>query len=55
MITKSNLYNWLVTISQPQMIRVVLFVLVFIASGIRIAAPPTLACTDLSCGGHAGG
>lgn len=54
MITKHNLYNWLITLSQPQIIRFVFFAFVLTSSVLRIASPPTLAC-DISCGGHVGG
>jgi hypothetical protein len=54
MFTKPNLYNLLLTVSHPQVLRFALLVLVVLASASRGVVPPTLTC-DLTCGGTVGG
>lgn len=54
MITKHNLYSFMIKISQPQIARFVLIAFVLLASSLRVGSVSTLNC-DLSCGGHVGG
>lgn len=49
MFTKENAYNWLIALSQPQVIRFAILVVVLLAS--KGFTPPSLACDISNCGG----
>lgn len=48
MFTKENAYNWLIALSQPQVIRFAILVVLLASKGFT---PPSLACDISTCGG----
>ncbi|NUM48075.1 MAG: hypothetical protein HUU38_25500 [Anaerolineales bacterium] len=52
MFTKQNFYSLLIGLSQPQVIRFALLVIVLLVS--KSGATPSLTC-DISCGSGVGG